>query len=122
MTDDLSEKRISAFDAICYSGALFGKSDGAAGLAGALEYGLTVTGNDYQNMFRPSDKHMWAPSVLDAHNRPTVTQRSNVDLVPEPADIHIDVDSIDDPTFVEHVASDGRFEAEQSAVENDMNF
>lgn len=122
LTDDLSEKRISAFDAICYSGALFGKSDGAAGLAGALEYGLTVTGNDYQNMFSPSDKHMWAPSVLDAHNRPTVTQRSNADLVPEPADIHIDVDSIDDPMFVAHVTSEERFEAEQSAVENDMNF
>ena len=71
ISDDLEQKRISAFDAICYGNALFGSSDPAAGLNAALEYGLSTQGNKYQNVFVPSERDMWSPSVIDASNRPT---------------------------------------------------
>ena len=71
ISDDLEQKRISAFDAICYSNALFGSSDPAAGLKASLDYGLSTQGNKYQNVFVPSEREMWSPSVIGPDNRPT---------------------------------------------------
>lgn len=78
ISDDLEQKRISAFDAICYSNALFGSSDPAAGLKASYEYGLSTQGNKYQNVFVPSEREMWSPSVIGADKKPTRPTHQNI--------------------------------------------
>lgn len=122
LRNDLEQQRISALDAICYSGALFGKRNGAEGLESALNFGLKVTGNDYQNVFKPSNLGMWAPSVLDALDHPTVTKRSEVELVTEPLQASFNPDSIEDLDQVAAVEA-ARFETTVKQPDTaDMNF
>lgn len=86
VSDDFEQGRISAFDAICYGSALLGASNPTAGLEAAFKYGLSTRGNDYQNVFVPSDINMWAPSVITVDSMATTTDRVKDEVTYQPVE------------------------------------